>query len=290
MLEVKNASISAGGRTLFSGLSFAVADGQTVCLTGSSGSGKTTLLRALLGFHPLDEGHISIDGELLTPSSAEEFRKHISYIPQELLLPSEWVSDMVRLPFGLKVNRGKPFSKDRLLAEWRLLELPPELYDKKTAELSGGERQRAMLAVSGLLDKSVLLLLSMDSVIETDFDCVHPNMDLGDMVKTISKSHRNVFPVVNSKGELEGIVLLDDIRNIMFRRELYHRFRVSRFMTSPPAKIRIDEPMEKVMRTFDDTKAWNLPVIDQYGKYCGFVSKSKIFNAYRDTLVKFSSE
>lgn len=158
MLEVKNASISAGGRTLFSGLSFAVADGQTVCLTGSSGSGKTTMLRALLGFHPLDEGHISIDGELLTPSSAEEFRKHISYIPQELLLPSEWVSDMVRLPFGLKVNRGKPFSKDRLLAEWRLLELPPELYDKKTAELSGGERQRAMLAVSGLLDKSVLLL------------------------------------------------------------------------------------------------------------------------------------
>ena len=139
-------------------------------------------------------------------------------------------------------------------------------------------------------DKSVLLLLSMDSVIETDFDCVHPNMDLGDMVKTISKSHRNVFPVVNSRGELEGIVLLDDIRNIMFRRELYHRFRVSRFMTSPPAKIRIDEPMEKVMHTFDDTKAWNLPVIDQYGKYCGFVSKSKIFNAYRDTLVKFSSE
>lgn len=139
-------------------------------------------------------------------------------------------------------------------------------------------------------DKSVLLLLSMDSVIETDFDCVHPNMDLGDMVKTISKSHRNVFPVVNSRGELEGIVLLDDIRNIMFRRELYHRFRVSRFMTSPPAKIRIDEPMEKVMRTFDDTKAWNLPVIDQYGKYYGFVSKSKIFNAYRDTLVKFSSE
>ena len=125
-------------------------------------------------------------------------------------------------------------------------------------------------------DKSVLLLLSMDSVIETDFDCVHPNMDLGDMVKTISKSHRNVFPVVNSRGELEGIVLLDDIRNIMFRRELYHRFRVSRFMTSPPAKIRIDEPMEKVMRTFDDTKAWNLPVIDQYGKYCGIVSKSKM--------------
>lgn len=69
MLEIKNASITIGGRQLFAGLSFTVPDGQTVCLTGSSGSGKTTLLRAILGFHPLDEGHISIDGELLTPSS-----------------------------------------------------------------------------------------------------------------------------------------------------------------------------------------------------------------------------
>lgn len=158
MLEIKNASLTAGGRRLFSGLSFTVADGQTVCLTGCSGSGKTTLLRAILGFHPLDEGHISIDGELLTPSSAEEFRKHISYIPQELMLPSEWVSDMVRLPFGLKVNRNIPFSKDLLMAEWRRLELQPELYEKKVAELSGGERQRAMLSVSGLLGKAILLL------------------------------------------------------------------------------------------------------------------------------------
>lgn len=158
MLEVKNASIAVGGRQLFSGLSFTVSDGQIVCLTGCSGSGKTTLLRAILGFHPLAEGHISIDGELLTPSSAEEFRKQISYIPQELLLPSEWVSDMVRLPFGLKINRSKAFSKDLLMAEWRKLELQPELYDKKVTELSGGERQRAVLSVSGLLGKSILLV------------------------------------------------------------------------------------------------------------------------------------
>lgn len=158
MLEVKNASITVGGKKLFSGLSFVALDGQIVCLTGSSGCGKTTLLRAILGFHPLDEGHISIDGELLTPSSAEEFRKQISYIPQELMLPSEWVSDMMRLPFGLKINRNKAFSKELLMAEWRKLELPEELYKKKVTELSGGERQRAVLSVSGLLDKSILLV------------------------------------------------------------------------------------------------------------------------------------
>lgn len=139
-------------------------------------------------------------------------------------------------------------------------------------------------------DKSVLLLLSIESLIETDFDKIKPDMDLGDVVKTISKSKRNLFPVVNDKGELEGIVLLDDIRNIMFRPELYHRFKVRRFMTSPPARLNVNDHMEDVMKAFDDTKAWNLPVIDNNGKYLGFVSKSKIFSSYRDILVKFSSE
>ena len=84
---------------------------------------------------------------------------------------------------------------------------------------------------------------------------------------------------------LLGIVLVDNIRNIMFRPELYERFRVSRFMVSPPARIVNDMPMEKIMHIFDDTKAWNLPVVDTEGKYIGFVSKSKIFNAYREVLV-----
>ena len=158
ILEVKHIEKHFGDTKVLEDISFSLEKGQALSIIGSSGSGKTTLLRAILGFHPLDEGHISIDGELLTPSSAEEFRKHISYIPQELMLPSEWVSDMVRLPFGLKVNRNIPFSKDLLMAEWRRLELQPELYEKKVAELSGGERQRAMLSVSGLLGKAILLL------------------------------------------------------------------------------------------------------------------------------------
>ena len=110
-------------------------------------------------------------------------------------------------------------------------------------------------------------------------------------MKAIAASHRNVFPVTDKKtGGLLGIVLLDDIRNIMFRQELYHRFTVNKLMTSAPAKIFDTDGMEQVMQTFDDTKAWNLPVVDEEGRYQGFVSKSKIFNSYRQVLVHFSED
>ncbi len=138
-------------------------------------------------------------------------------------------------------------------------------------------------------DKAVLTLLKMDSVIETDFVTVRPEMNLKEMVYVISKSNRNLFPVVNAENELLGIVLLDDIRNIMFRPELYKRMHVRRFMSMPPAKIEVGENMEKVMKTFDTTGAWNLPVVEN-GKYVGFVSKSKIFNSYRRVLRHYSED
>ncbi|MDR2472779.1 MAG: chloride channel protein [Tannerella sp.] len=136
-------------------------------------------------------------------------------------------------------------------------------------------------------DKAVLTLLKMDNFIETDFIKVSPNMTLGDIVRTaVAQSSRSMFPVVESNGRLSGIVMVDNIRNIMFRPELYDRFYVSRFMVSPPAKIIYDMPMDKIMKIFDDTKAWNLPVVNEEGVYLGFVSKSKIFNAYREVLVE----
>ena len=139
-------------------------------------------------------------------------------------------------------------------------------------------------------DKSVLTLMDIESVVETDFQKVLPDMDLGAMVQVISKARRNMFPVVDGRGTLLGIVVLDDIRNIMFRQELYHRFTVSRFMTMPPARINIDDSMEVVMKKFDDTKAWNLPVVDGEGRYKGFLSKSRILNSYRQMLVDYSEE
>lgn len=134
-------------------------------------------------------------------------------------------------------------------------------------------------------DKAVLTLLSADSMLEKDFQTVTPEMTLGDMVKVIARCGRNAFPVLDEKGGLLGVVLLDNIRNIMFRPELYGRFTVSKFMVSSQAVIKINMPMEKIMRIFDDTKAWNLPVIDEQGRYIGFLSKSKIFNSYREVLV-----
>lgn len=139
-------------------------------------------------------------------------------------------------------------------------------------------------------DKAVLTLMKMNSVIETDFLTVTPDMNLRQMVDTISKSNRNLFPVIDGDKHLIGVVLLDDIRNIMFRPDLYKRLYVSRFMTAASTKLHTTDSMDKVMKTFDDTGAWNLPVIDEEGHYVGFVSKSKIFNSYRRVLRHYSED
>ncbi len=138
-------------------------------------------------------------------------------------------------------------------------------------------------------DKSVLRLLKISSVIENDFKTVTPDMNLKQMVDVISQSNRNLFPVLDADNKLVGVVLLDDIRNIMFRPDLYKRMFVSKFMSMPPAMIEVGDSMENVMKTFDRTGAWNLPVVEN-GKYLGFVSKSKIFNSYRRVLRHYSED
>lgn len=138
-------------------------------------------------------------------------------------------------------------------------------------------------------DRTVLTLLKMDSVIETDFKEVHPDMTLREMCEVISQSSRNLYPVTDNNNVLVGVVLLDDIRNIMFRPDLYDKMRVRKFMSAMPAKIELGQSMDSVMKLFDDTKAWNLPVVER-GKYVGFVSKSKIFNSYRRVLKHYTDE
>lgn len=134
-------------------------------------------------------------------------------------------------------------------------------------------------------DKAILTLMNNESLLETHFQVVKPEMTLGDLVKVIASSSRNIFPVVDNDNKLKGVVLMDNIRNIMFRPELYNRFKVINFMTEPQAIISVGMPMEDVMKIFDDTKAWNLPVIDEKGVYLGFISKSSILNVYREVLV-----
>ena len=139
-------------------------------------------------------------------------------------------------------------------------------------------------------DRTALILMKIEDVVETNFSPLRPDMDLGELVGIISRAKRNIFPVVGGDGVLLGIVQMDDIRNIMFRQELYHRFKVDRLMTLPPARLSVNDPMEVVMRKFDDTNAWNLPVDDGDGKYMGFVSKSKVFSTYRQVLVDMSED
>jgi CIC family chloride channel protein len=138
-------------------------------------------------------------------------------------------------------------------------------------------------------DKTVLTLLKMDDVIERDLQKLRPEMYLEELVKVISRTKRNIYPVLNKKGQLIGIITLDEIRNVMFRPELYTKFQVSDLMTAPPAILSIHDSMESVMKKFEDTQAWNLPVVEN-NTYVGFVSKAKIFNEYRNIIVQLSEE
>lgn len=134
-------------------------------------------------------------------------------------------------------------------------------------------------------DRQVLSLIDLNKVIETDLLTIDPEANLGELVNLVRFSKRNIFPVVNKDRELMGIVTLDDIREIMFDEESRKNVIVNTLMHSPPTFVTSTENMRSVMMKFEKTDAWNLPVLDD-GKYQGFVSKSRIFNAYRKKLIR----
>ncbi|MBO5634867.1 MAG: chloride channel protein [Bacteroidales bacterium] len=140
-------------------------------------------------------------------------------------------------------------------------------------------------------DQAVLTLLKVNDVIENDFSSVKIDDTLGRLVEVVSESNRNIFPVVDSKGRFQGYVSLEDIRKDMFRTSEYETMHVFNFMRSATAYVYEDESMDSVMRKFESTSAWNLPVVRRSDRaYIGFVSKSKIFSAYRDELKIFSQD
>jgi CIC family chloride channel protein len=138
-------------------------------------------------------------------------------------------------------------------------------------------------------DKAILTLMNLNDEIENDFTNMNPKQTLGDLVKVVSTSSRNLFPVVDEKGVLQGVITLDDFREIMFKPELYDTITVESLMTLPSGYIFLSDNMDAVMEKFTQSNAWNLPVIEG-NKYIGFVSKSKLFNAYRKELLHFSEE
>lgn len=139
-------------------------------------------------------------------------------------------------------------------------------------------------------DQAVLTLLKTDELVESDFSTVKIDASLGELVEVVAASRRNIFPVVDSKNHFQGFVSLEDIRRDMFKKDTYDTLHVYNFMKSAPAYVYVNEKMDSVMRKFEKTGAWNLPVVDSDRTYIGFVSKSKIFSAYRDQLKQVSHD
>lgn len=135
-------------------------------------------------------------------------------------------------------------------------------------------------------DQAVLNTLDIESVIENNFIAIYPEMTLGEMLKKgVVHSNRNIFPVVNIQKQFLGVVLLDDIRHIMFDQSMYDKVNVQAFMHKTSEVIFLEkDSMEIIMKKFEQSKAWNLPVV-KGNIYTGFISRSKLLTAYREHLV-----
>ncbi|HEY4800259.1 MAG TPA: CBS domain-containing protein, partial [Bacteroidia bacterium] len=138
-------------------------------------------------------------------------------------------------------------------------------------------------------DKIVLNKIKLENMVEKDFISITEENTLGELVDKIAHSKRNIFPVQDEMGHLQGIVLLDSIREIMFNHEKYNAIKVKELMTQPPCVLDVNEEMYDVMKKFDNYNSWNLPVTEA-NKYIGFVSKSAIFTQYRSLLIKQSEQ
>ncbi len=139
-------------------------------------------------------------------------------------------------------------------------------------------------------DRSILTLMSMDSVIQHYDHVLYPDMNLGDVAAQVAGSKNHVFPVVNKQMQFVGAVYLDDIRHLVFRTELYRDFAVSQLMKQPEALLSTNDSMDVVVSVFDRTRAWTLPVVDADGIFVGFIRKSTILTVYRQVLADFSND
>ena len=136
-------------------------------------------------------------------------------------------------------------------------------------------------------DSSAFVFLRLDELMETDFIRIRETLTLGDIVNIISSARRNIFPVLDNQGKLMGVVQLDDLRHDMFNRDKWHT-PIMHYMIQPPDKILEHEMIQSIMPRFEQNNTWMLPVVDKDNKYLGFISKSRILNAYREALVNVS--
>ena len=139
-------------------------------------------------------------------------------------------------------------------------------------------------------DHAVLTLMNLESVIERDYLSVEPDMELGQIVHKISRSHSTVLPVLDAAGMLLGEIDIMKIRNVVFRIELYHHFKAAQLMTEPKARLSDATPMADVMRAFDKTGANWLPVFDVENRLMGYVSRQRIYTMYRKMVADMSED
>ncbi len=139
-------------------------------------------------------------------------------------------------------------------------------------------------------DRAVLTLMSLDSVIEKSYIGLDKDMELGQLVHSLSKSKNSLLPVLDGAGNLLGEIDMNKLRHIVFRTELYHHFRVYQLMTDPPARLRMGDPMEDVMKAFAEHHAHQLPVMDDDNHLIGYVSRSHVYALYRKMVADMSND
>jgi CIC family chloride channel protein len=158
---------------------------------------------------------------------------------------------------------------------------PHSIYTKRLAET--GE------LITHHKDKAVLSRLSIENLIEKNFITTGPDATLGEFVKLVAKSQRNVFPVIDAENNFLGVIFINDIRHIIFEHDQYDTIYIRNLMYMPDTLIDQSATMEDVAQKFAETAHYNLPVLKN-GKYIGFVSRANVFSAYRKLVKDFSND
>jgi CIC family chloride channel protein len=136
-------------------------------------------------------------------------------------------------------------------------------------------------------DKNILSVLKLEELVEKDIQHISSGETLRQLVELVKQGHRNIIGVVGPDDRLDGIITLDDVRQIMFTPSLYDTVTIRQLMKPPLAVIDIHDNVADVINKFDEVHTWNLPVTDD-GRLVGFVSKSGILNQYRLLLQEYS--
>ncbi|MBR5802790.1 MAG: ATP-binding cassette domain-containing protein [Bacteroidaceae bacterium] len=212
MLRIEHLGIHFGQTDILKDVNLHVGKGELICLTGPSGCGKTTLLRAIMGFVSSYQGSIVVDNVPLSARTIESIRQRIGWMPQGLSLPIEWVSEMVRLPFDLRINKGVHYSEEKLLTYFDQLGLERGVLSKRIHEISGGQCQRILLAITALQEKPLLIIDEPTSALDSA-----SSLRALQFVQQLAREEgRTILVVSHDKQFMEGcdkVMTLQSINN-----------------------------------------------------------------------------